>query len=86
MDNIDDVINEKVCKFYPGDSISCIKDIPIQRIKIVGSILIIILGILIFRKSNDWIIKFVSGFINKFAKLIGITLIVGGLLFLNKYY
>jgi hypothetical protein len=84
MDSIDDIINQKICKFYPGDPNNCIKDIPIFNIKLVGSILIIIMGILIFKKSNGWIIKFVSNFLNKFAKLVGITLIVFGLLLLNK--
>jgi hypothetical protein len=84
MDNIDDIINQKVCKFYPGDPNNCVKDIPIFKIKLVGSILMIIIGILIFKKSNGWIIKFVSNFLNKFAKLVGITLIVVGLLILNK--
>jgi hypothetical protein len=84
MDNIDDIINQKVCKFYPGDPNNCVKDLPMFKIKLVGSILIILLGIMIFRNSTDWITKVTAKLFSKFAKLIGITLIVVGLLILNK--
>lgn len=84
MSDIDNIINQKVCHFYPGDPNNCIKDLPMFKIKLIGSILLIIIGILIFRKSNGLIVKFISSILNKFAKLIGITLIVVGLLILNK--
>jgi hypothetical protein len=84
MDDLDSVINNNVCKFYPGDLHNCVKYIPISKIKLVGSMLIIIIGILIFKKSNGLIIKFISNFLNKFAKLVGITLIFVGLLMLNN--
>jgi len=84
MDDIDKKIEKGVCKFYPGDPNNCVKALPMFKIRLVGSIFIIILGVMIFRKSNNWITEFVIKLFDKFAKLIGITLIVVGTLILNK--
>ena len=84
MADLDKLINTKVCKFYSGDPNQCIKNLPVVKIKIVLSILIILLGILIIAKSPDFIIKAITNLFKNFAKLIGLIFIVTGSMVLNN--
>jgi hypothetical protein len=84
MSDVDSMINDKVCRFYPGDPNNCIKDLPIVKIKIVLSIIFIIMGILIIRKQSSFIEKQIINLFKKFGKLIGFTFIVIGVILLNN--
>lgn len=84
MSDFDKLINQKVCKFYPGDPNNCIKALPLLKIKIAISIVLIIFGIMLFKKSNDWITELFTNLFTKFSKFIGVILIVVGGLILNN--
>ena len=84
MSDIDSIINNKVCRFYPGDPNNCITDLPMVKIKIVLSIVFIIIGIMTIHNQNNFIERQIIGFFKNFGKLIGFTLIVFGGGLLNK--